>query len=89
MANHPSARKRNRQRVKREARNRHARSTVRTAVKQARAALAEGNSEAAAELTRTAKVALARASSKGVMHRKTASRSIGRLQLALNKVGDS
>ena len=45
VANHKSAEKRARQSLKRRARNRHVLSTMRTYIKQTRAAIAEGNAE--------------------------------------------
>jgi small subunit ribosomal protein S20 len=69
MANHPSAAKRNRQRIKRTARNKTLRSALRTAVKKARAAV----------------VSLARAASAGVIHRNAASRTTSRITSALSK----
>ncbi len=84
MANHPSAEKRNRQRIKRTARNRAVRTAVRTAVKRARLAIANGD-EGAAALTLAASVALAKAAQKGVLPRATASRTTSRIAVSLNK----
>ena len=47
MANHPQAKKRNRQRIKITARNRHVRSTVRTFVKTVAAAIEVGDKDKA------------------------------------------
>ncbi|HYQ41204.1 MAG TPA: 30S ribosomal protein S20 [Polyangiaceae bacterium] len=85
MANHPSADKRNRQRLVRADRNQAVRSALRTAVKKARAAIAAGNSEAAKGSVAAASVALAKAVSKGVVHAKNASRTTSRIQAALHK----
>ena len=79
MANHPSAEKRNRQRVKRTLRNRSVTSTVRTLVKRVHAALATKDKEKAAAALKSAIVALDKAASKGVFHPKAASRTVGRL----------
>jgi small subunit ribosomal protein S20 len=84
MANHPSAEKRNRQRVARTERNRSIRQAVRTSVKKARAALAGGDA-AAKERISEAVVALAKAVSKGVVHKKAAARTTSRIQTALNR----
>lgn len=84
MANHKSARKRARQSVKRRARNRHVRSGVRSALKRARAAVAEGNAEQLPSALREAESALRRASSKGVVPRKRASRLVSRLARSAN-----
>jgi small subunit ribosomal protein S20 len=89
MANHPSAEKRNRQRITRTLANRRILSAVRTAVKQARAAVDAGDAAAAAERAKKAAQALASAASKGVVHQRTASRTISRIQVALNKLGQS
>lgn len=87
MANHASAAKRNRQRVKRTARNRHARSTLRSALKRARVALAEGDASKAKEPVHAASVALAKAAGKGLIHHNTASRVTSRLSSQLHRLG--
>lgn len=87
MANHPSAEKRNKQRLVRTERNRAARSTVRTAVKKARAAIEAGKPEDAKKEVLTASKALAKAAAKGVLHPKAASRTTSRIAAALAKRG--
>ena len=67
MANHPSAEKRNRQRIVRTERNRAVKSALRTAVKKARQAVAGGDAAKAKPLVLAAETALARAASKGVV----------------------
>jgi small subunit ribosomal protein S20 len=84
MANHPSAAKRNRQRIKRTARNKTLRSALRTTVKKARAAIASGDADAKTKV-HAASVALARAASAGVVHRSAASRTTSRIETALHK----
>jgi len=84
MANHPSAAKRNRQRIKRTARNKTLRAAVRTAVKKARVAVAAGGAEAK-DTVEEATVALARAASAGVIHTNAASRTTARIRAALHK----
>jgi small subunit ribosomal protein S20 len=86
MANHPSAEKRNRQRVVRTERNRALKSALRTTVKKARAALGAGNAKTAAPLLAAAESALARAASKGVIAKKSASRVTARLASATAKL---
>lgn len=86
MANHVSAEKRNRQRIKRTDRNRAAKSSLRTEVKKARAAIKAAPADAAAAV-RGAQSTLASAASKGVIPRKRASRVAGRLAAALHKAG--
>lgn len=87
MANHPSAEKRNRQRIKSTTRNNSVTSTVRTAVKKARTAIAAGDSTVATEAVAKASTLLARAASKGVLQMRTASRTTSRIQSQLSKLG--
>ena len=87
MANHPSAEKRNRQRVKRTLRNRTVSSTVRTLVKRVRTALHAKDQAAAATALKVATVALDKAASKGVVHPKAASRTVSRLSAQIHKLG--
>ena len=84
MANHPSAAKRNRQRIVRTARNKDARSALRTAVKKARTAVEAGDKDAKDKVL-AAEVALARAASKGLVHVNAASRTTSRIKSALSK----
>ncbi len=86
MANHPSAAKRDRQRIVRTVRNRSIRTNVRNALKAARLALAEGDAEKAKEPVYKVSVALAKAVSRGVFHKNTAARTISRVQSALAKL---
>ncbi len=79
MANHPSAEKRNRQRITRTARNRAIQSTVRTHVKRVHAAIAGKDKAAAAKALKAAISSLDKAASKGAVHRKAVSRTISRL----------
>ena len=79
MANHPSAEKRNRQRIKRTDRNRNAKSAVRTIVKKVRAALQAKDKTQATATLKDAIVALDRAGSKGVLHKNVGSRKVSRL----------
>ncbi|MDP3276037.1 MAG: 30S ribosomal protein S20 [Deltaproteobacteria bacterium] len=83
MANHSSAEKRNRQRIVRTLRNRSITTGVRTLVKKVRAAIAKGDTVAAEEALKSATSHLDSAVSKGVMHRRTASRSISRLNASV------
>ena len=78
MANNPSAEKRNRQNIKRRARNKAALSALRTAVKKARNAL-DSKTEAAPTLKKSAIAIIDKAVSKGVLKRETASRYVSRL----------
>jgi small subunit ribosomal protein S20 len=87
MANHPSAEKRNRQRIKRTETTRSVRSTTRTAVRKAREAIAEGKPDAAKAQVLAASVALAKAAKKGVLHPRAASRTTARIAGALHRIG--
>lgn len=87
MANHKQAEKRNRQRIKRRARNLQHLSTMRTYMKRVRKALAGGQVAEAKEVLPQAITAIGRAASKGVVHRNTAARYISRLTLAMNRAG--
>lgn len=89
MANHKQSKKRSRQTIVRNARNRAIRSRVRSYVKQVRSALEAGNSEAAKAAMPEAVKALDRAVTKGVFDRKNASRTISRLTLGLAKLGQA
>ena len=87
MANHKSAEKRNRQRVKRRARNLSYLSRMRTYMKRVRSAVADGDADAAKSALPLAITAISKAGGKGVIHSNTASRYISRLQLAVNGLG--
>ncbi len=87
MANHASAEKRNRQRIKRTLRNRAIKSAVRTHVKTVRAAIAAKDPKAAKEALLAATVQIDKASSKGALPRHTASRTVSRLAAAVHKLG--
>jgi small subunit ribosomal protein S20 len=84
MANHASAVKRNRQRIKRTDRNRAAKSALRTELKKARASVV-ATPAASADLVKAAASALDRAASKGTIPAKRASRVKGRLAAAMHK----
>jgi small subunit ribosomal protein S20 len=87
VANHPSAEKRNRQRVKRTLRNRGVKSAVRTVVKKVHLALDAKDQAQAKETLARAIVALDKAATKGAVHRKAASRTISRLSARLHALG--
>jgi small subunit ribosomal protein S20 len=86
VANHPSAEKRNRQRIKRTDRNRAVSSTVRSLVKRVRTALHAKDKAAATVALGIATVALDKAATKGVVHPKAASRTIGRLAAQVHRL---
>jgi small subunit ribosomal protein S20 len=86
VANHPSAEKRNRQRVKRTLRNRAIKSAVRTHVKAVRAAIAAKDQKAAKAALAEATVAIDRAASKGTVPKRAASRKVSRLASQVQKL---
>jgi len=87
MANHPSAEKRNRQRVTRTARNRTITSAVRTQVKRVRAAIAGKDKAGAKKALQEAISQIDKAATKGTLHPKAASRTIARLSAQVNALG--
>ena len=84
MANHKSAEKRNRQNEIKRARNTHIRSTMRNLVKQVREAVTAGDKEAAQKTFEKAVPYISKTSTKGVIHKATASRKISRLTKLIN-----
>jgi small subunit ribosomal protein S20 len=84
MANIKSAMKRIRQGEKRRVRNAAVRSTVRTAVKGARAAIQGGRADQAREALHHTIQLLDKAVTKGVIHRNAAARKKSRLTRQLN-----
>jgi len=87
LANHPSAEKRNRQRVKRTLRNRSIKSAVRTHMKTVRAAIDAKDPKAARDALAEATVAIDKAASKGAIPKKSASRKVSRLAARVQKLG--
>jgi small subunit ribosomal protein S20 len=86
LANHKSALKRNRQNKIRQARNTHIRSTMRTYVKQIRDAVSAEDKDAAKVALDKAVPFIDKASTKGVIHKATASRKISRLTKLVNSM---
>jgi small subunit ribosomal protein S20 len=84
LANTRSAEKRNRQAQKRRALNVQVRTSVRSAVKKAREAIAH-DPAAAKPTLQTALRVLDKAASKGILHKNAAARRIGRLARAAAK----
>jgi small subunit ribosomal protein S20 len=89
MANIKSQIKRNKTNEVRAARNKDVRTSLKTATKKARSAVSEGDAEAAVARSREAARALDKASSKGIVHKRTAARQKSRLAKAANAVGAS
>jgi small subunit ribosomal protein S20 len=82
VANTKSAEKRNRQAQKHRARNQHVISTLRTQVRKAREAIGGGDApKTQAELAAAVRL-IAKAASKGVLHKAQAARRISRLTKA-------
>ncbi|MBB5020884.1 30S ribosomal protein S20 [Desulfurispira natronophila] len=88
MAHTASARKRIRQSQKKHARNSYVKTTLRTYNKKFNKALEAGDKEQVKELFHICQKKFAKAASKGVIHKKTASRKISRLAQAAKKVVD-
>ena len=85
MANHKSAIKRHRQILKRNERNKSAKSAVRTAIKKAEAAAATGNKAEAQAAARKAESMMAKAVKKALFHKATLARKVSRVQARVNK----
>lgn len=61
-------------------------SKVKTCIKKVEAAIAQNDKEAAAAALKVAISEISKAASKGIYHKNTASRKIGRLTKAVNKI---
>ena len=85
MANTRSAEKRNRQAQKRRERNVGVRTRVKGAVKKMRDTVTKGDAAATTQALLEATRTLAKAASKGVLHKNAAARRIGRLAKAAAK----
>lgn len=85
MSKSKSAVKRHKQSLKRKIRNRHIRSTVKTVVKEVRTALSGSDTPKTGEILKEAASVIARAGSKGVLHKKTVARKVSRLSKAVHK----
>ena len=83
MANHASAKKRAKQNPKRAKINSARRNRIKTFVKKIEAAITAGDPEAAAAAFKAAQPEIMRGVSKGIMHKKTASRKLSRLSAKL------
>lgn len=83
MANHKSALKRAGQNERRRLRNKAVQTRVKNVVKDVRLAVAQ-DAENAVEQLNAAKSAIDKAAKKGVLHQKTASRKISRLNRQVN-----
>jgi small subunit ribosomal protein S20 len=79
MPNHKSAIKRNKQSIKRRSHNRTVLSAIRTSFRKVRSFVEEKKFDEAKGALRLAESQVSRAAARGLFHRKTASRRIGRL----------
>ena len=84
MPNIKSQKDRMRLTAKQTARNKAARSALRTTIKKANASI-EANADNKADAVKEAAIALEKAGGKGLVHRKTASRRISRMTKRANK----
>jgi len=84
LANHKSELKRARQNEVKRLRNKSTRTRVKGVVKDVRLAVSEASGKNAKENLNIAKSVIARASKKGVIHKKTAARKISRLSKLVN-----
>ena len=89
MANTKSAEKQNRQAQKHRARNSHVISTLRTQVRKVREAIEKGDAAATKTELGAAVKLIAKAASKGVIHRSQAARRISRLTKAASTAGQA
>lgn len=85
MPNTKQAEKRIRVNARRTARNRHVKSTVKTAVHRFSDTLAKGNLKVAGDKLKSAVKTIDKAVSKGVVHKNAAARKKSRLAKSLNK----
>lgn len=86
MANIKSQIKRNRQNIKRRARNRVVRGNFRSALRKARLAIESGDVEQANAAAQAATKALDKAAAKGVIHKNKAARQKSRLMQHLHSM---
>ena len=87
MANTSSAKKATRKIAARAEINKSRRNRVRGFVKKVETAITSGDKSAAAAALKAAQPEIMRAASKGVVHRNTASRKIGRLAARVKSIG--
>ena len=86
MANIKSAKKRVLVSQKKAARNKAARSKVKTYIKKVDAAIASGDQAAAKAALTEATSVIDKATAKGIYHKNTSSRKVSRLAQAINKM---
>jgi small subunit ribosomal protein S20 len=86
MATHKSAEKRHKQSLKKRDRNRTTKSTIKTAIKSANAALTAADKKEAEVKVKKAVSLLGKAASKGILHKKNSSRNISNLNKKLSSL---
>ncbi len=89
MANHKSALKRARQSELKRVRNMGYKTRSKNTVKEVRAAITDGDKEKAIETLKKAMSIIQKSASKGVFHKKKASRKISRLASQINQIAAS
>ncbi|CCQ90282.1 30S ribosomal protein S20 [Nitrospina gracilis 3/211] len=89
MANHKSALKRNRQNIKRNASNTANRTRVKNETKRVLEAVAKKDKDAAEKALHNATKTISSVASKGVLHKRAASRKISGLARQVNKLSAS
>ena len=87
MANTLQAKKRVRRNARRQEINKARRSRIRTFVKKVELAVEAGNADEAKEALKAAQPELMRGVTKGVLHKKTASRKVSRLAKRVKAMG--
>jgi small subunit ribosomal protein S20 len=87
LAHHKSAIKRIKQNAKRNARNRHVSTTLKTYIKRVREAVAAKDKVAAIAALQAAIPVIDASASKGIIHSSNASRNVSRLTLLVNTLG--
>ncbi len=87
MANHKSAKKRNRQTQTRTVVNRNRVSRIRTFMRKVEDAISSGDPTAAQSALRAAQPELMRGAGKGVLHANTVSRRLSRLSARIKSMG--
>jgi len=87
MANSPQAKKRARQNERRRVVNKNRLSRIRTELRKVEEAIVSGDKDAAASALRVAQPELMRGVTKGIFHKKTASRKMSRLSSRVKAIG--
>jgi small subunit ribosomal protein S20 len=87
LAHHKSAIKRIKQNAKKNARNRHVSSTLKTYIKRVREAVEAKDKEAATAALKAAIPVIDKSASKGVIHSSNASRNVSRLTKLVSTLG--